>query len=170
MELEVSKKALAAYGLVFFLTALALLGWTVTPVTGDGTLLVLSPAYVATMRYLKSSQSWLDELAGVDDDLVHVVSDEGNFYTQGRSAEKTFEIVVSIAREIEQAKTPPALLSLQTALRKCAASYVMAARAVLAYVSAPSEENRQVVDQRLVTARKQHETCIALQEGMWPAH
>jgi hypothetical protein len=169
MELEFSRSTLYTIGAAIILALLAFLGRAVTPIDGDGQPLVLSPAYVATVRYLKTAQGWLDRLAQIDADLTEVMEAQGNIYTQGRDAERAFEKALSVAREVEQGKAPPALASLQAALTPSAVACVQAARAVLLYVSAPSTENRQAVGEALDAARSKLEEGQALQEGLWPA-
>ena len=170
MELEFSRSTLYTVGAVIILTLLAFLGCAVTPVTSDGRPLVLSPAYVATVRYLKAAQGWLDRMVQVNTDLVETIEKEGNIYTQGRDAERVFEKALSITGEVEQGKAPPALASLQAALTRSARACVQAARAALLYVSAPSTENRQAVDEALDAAYSELERCRDLQEGLWPAN
>jgi hypothetical protein len=169
MELEFSRSTLYAMGAVIILTLLSFLGRAVTPIDGDGQPLVLSPAYVATVRYLKTAQGWLDRLAQIDADLTEVMEAQGNIYTQGRDAERAFEKALVIAREVEQGKAPPSLASLQAALTQSAHACVQAARAALLYVSAPSAENRQAVDEALDAARGKLESCQAQREELWPA-
>jgi hypothetical protein len=169
MELEVPRGTAYTAAATLFVVTLTLLGWTVTPVDAAGDPLVLSPAYVATMRYLKTAQGWLEALQQVDADLVGTMEGTGNLYRQGRDAEKAFERVVTIAREVEQAKTPASLIALQSTIEQSASAYVRAGRAVLVYVSAPSEENQQAVTQGLETARTKLEACQAMLEAMWPA-
>ena len=170
MELEFSRRALYTMGATITLALLAFLGRAVTPIDDDGQPLVLSPAYVATVRYLKMAQGWLDRLVQIDADLTEVMETQGNIYTQGRDAERAFEKALSVAREIEQGKAPPALASLQAALTQSAHACVQAARAALLYVSAPSAENRQAVDGALDAARSEIDSCRELQEGLWPAN
>jgi hypothetical protein len=169
MELEVSRGTIYTAVASLFVVLLTLLGWTVTPVDASGEPLVLSPAYVATMRYLKTAQGWLEALEQVDADLVETIEGTGNLYRQGRDAEKAFERVLALAREIEQAKTPPSLIALQSAIDRGASAYVQAARSVLVYVSAPSKENQRVVAQELEAARTRLAACQTMQEAMWPA-
>jgi hypothetical protein len=166
MELEFSRSTLYAIGAVIALMLLAFLGRAVTPIGGDGQPLVLSPAYVATVRYLKAAQGWLERMAQIDADLTETIEEEGNIYTQGRDAERAFEKALSIAREIEQGKAPPALASLQAALTRSAHACVQAARSALLYVSAPLAENRQTVDEALDAARSELDSCRDLQEGL----
>ena len=170
MELEFSRRSLCSIGSVIILTLLALLGRAITPIAGDGQPLVLSPSHVATVRYLKTARGWLDKMAQIDTDLVEVMEAQGNIYTQGRDAERAFEKALSIAREVEQGKAPPALASLQTALTRSVHACVQAARAALLYVSAPSAENRQAVDVALDATRRELDICRGLQEGLWPAN
>ena len=169
MELEVPRGTAYTAAAAFFVAVLVLLGWTVTPVDAANEPLVLSPAYVATMRYLKTAQGWLEALQQVDADLVETMEGTGNLYRQGRDAERAFERVLAIAREIEQVKTPPSLVTLQETFGQCASAYVQAARSVLVYVSAPSEENQRVVTQELETACTRLEMCQTMQEAMCPA-
>jgi hypothetical protein len=170
MELEFSRSTLYAIGAAIALVFLAFLGRAVTPIDGDGLPLVLSPAYVATVRYLRTAQGWMDTMAQLDADLTEAIEEEGNIYTQGRDAERAFEKTMSVAREVEQGKAPPALASLQAALTRSAHACVQAARAALLYVSAPSAENRQAVDEALDAARGERENCRDLQEGLWPTN
>ena len=169
MEIEFSRPALAALTVLVVTAALVVLGRAVTPSTGNGDLLVLSPAYVATVRYLKAAQGRLDRLAEVDADLVRVLEAQGNIYTQGRDAERAFEKALATAREIEQRRAPLSLATLQTALSHAAGAYVQAARAALLWVSAPTAENRQAVDAALEMALAGLSESRALQEGLWPA-
>lgn len=170
MELEFSRRTLYGIGAAAILVLLAFLGRAVTPIAGDGQPLVLSPAYVATVRYLKTAQGWLERMAQIDADLTEVTMAQGNIYTQGRDAEQAFEKALSVAREIEQGKAPPALASLQAALTRSTHAGVQSARAALLYVSAPSAENRQAVDEALNASRSELENCRDLQEGLWPAN
>jgi hypothetical protein len=170
MELEFSRSTLYAVGAVIALALLAFLGCAITPIAGDGQPLILSPAYVATVRYLKTAQTWMDRMAQLDADLAEVMDEQGNIYTQGRDAERAFEKALSIAREVEQGKAPPALASLQAALTRAVHACVQAARAALLYVSAPSAENRQAVDEALDAAHGELDSCRDLQEGLWPAN
>lgn len=169
MELEIPRGTAYTAVAILAVVVLTLLGWTVTPVDAAGDPLVLSPAYLATMRYLKTAQGWLEALQRVDTDLVETMGGTGNLYRQGRDAEKTIERMLAIAREIEQAKIPPSLMALQSAIEQSASAYVQAARSVLVYVSAPSEENQQAVTQGQETARTKLETCQTMLEAMWPA-
>ena len=170
MELEFSRSTLYAIGAAVILTLLAFLGRAVTPIADDGQPLVLSPAYVATVRYLKAAQGWLDRMVQIDADLTEVMEAQGNIYTQSRDAERAFEKALSIATEVEQGKAPPALASLQAVLTQAAHTSVQAARAALLYVSAPSAENRMAVDGALDAARSELESCRELQEGLWPTN
>jgi hypothetical protein len=169
MELEVPRGTAYTAIATLFVVVLTFLGWTVTPVDAAGDPLVLSPAYVATMRYLKTAQEWLGALQRVDADLVGTMEGTGNLYRQGRDAERTFERVLTIGREVEQTKTPPSLMALQSAIEQSTSTYVQAAHLLLVYVSAPSEENQQAVTQGLETARTKLETCQTMLEAMWPA-
>jgi hypothetical protein len=170
MELEFSHRSLYAASAAIALALLALLGRAITPVAGDGRPLVLSPAYVATVRYLKTARGWLDRMAGVDADLARVMAQEGNIYTQGRDAERAFERALAIATDVDQHRVPPALASLQAALDSAAQAHVQAARSVLRYVSAPSAENQQAVDEARQAAREALDHCRSLQEELWPAN
>ena len=168
MELEVSRGTVFSVAVALSVGVLVLLGGIVTPTDGDGEPLVLSPSYVATRRYLRTTQGWLEKLGQVNADLADVAEGGGNFFNQGRDAERAFEAVLAIARSVEQTRTPPSLTALQTAFSRCAAAYVGAARSVLAYVSAPSEDNQQVVGQELKVADDRLDACRAVQEGVWP--
>ena len=168
MELELSRGTVYAFTVFLLACGLALFGWTVTPVAGDGEPLVLSPAYVATMRYLQTAQGWLKALERLDADLIDVLTGDGSFYDQGRDAERVFEGAVAIARAVEQTQTPPSLIALQTAFDQCADAYVEVARSLLVYVSAPSLENQDIVGQEREIARAELESLRAMQEEMWP--
>lgn len=170
MELEFSPRTVWAIVGVALVILLIVLGRAVTPIAGDGRPLALSPAYVTTVRYLKAVQGWLDRLARIDTDLIEVMGEQGNIYTQSRDAERAFERALSVAREVEQGKAPLSLASLQAALTRSARACVQAAHAALLYVSTPSAENRQTVDEALDAARSERERCRDLQEGLWPAN
>jgi hypothetical protein len=169
MELEVPRGTAYMAAAILSAVFLTLLGWSVTPANAAGEPLVLSPAYVATMGYLRTVQGWLEALQQLDANLTKTMEGTGNLYRQGHDAERAFEGTLAVAREIEQAKTPPALMALQSAIEQSASAYVEADRSVLVYVSAPSEENQQVVTQRLEIAHIELETCQTMLEAMWPA-
>ena len=59
----------------------------------------------STMRYLKTAQGWLEAFQRLDLDLVETMEGTGNLHRQGRDAEKAFERVLAIAREIRAAAT-----------------------------------------------------------------
>ena len=170
MEIEIHSPALLYVALAAVVViALTLVGRAVTPTTGDGEILVLSPAYVATVRYLTTARDRLDDLEAVDGHLASVLyADGGNIYTQGRDAEHAFERALNAAREIERDQSPLSLATLQTALYDAGGAYVEAARATLQLVSAPSEENRQGADDTLEAARELLADSRQLQEGLWP--
>lgn len=159
MELEVSRRTLGWSAGVLALVALILLGQAVTPVDGNGGVLVLSPSYVATVRYLKTVQGWLKHLENVEGKIADVLRGEGNFYKQGQDAENAFEAVASIAAGIQQRQPPPALTLLQLAVSECAAAYVNTARLTLAFVSEPSEANKGAASSALETAREGTVPC-----------
>ncbi|MBN1933463.1 MAG: hypothetical protein JW934_02295 [Anaerolineae bacterium] len=169
MEVEFSHRTVWTAAGIALVAVLIALGRAVTPIAGDGRPLVLSPAYVATVRYLKAAQGWLDRLAQIDADLAKVMDEQVNIYTQGRDAERIFEKALSVAREVEQGKAPLSLAALQTTLSQAATGYVRASRAALLWVSAPSAENRQGVDEALSAARGKLENCQTQQEALWPA-
>ena len=143
MELEVSRHTLWTLGGIVLFVTFVLLGRAVTPVDGEGDVLVLSPSYVATVRYLKAAQGWLKQMDTVETGIAGVLEGEGNFYRQGEHAEGAFESAVAIVRSIDQTTSPPALTSLRVAVSGCAVAHVNAARQTLAYVSEPSDENKQ---------------------------
>jgi hypothetical protein len=169
-EIEFSRSTLYTVSTAAILVLMAFLGRAITPIDGDSQPLVLSPAYVATVRYLKTAQGWLDRMDQVDADLTELMEAQGNIYTQGRDAERAFEKALAIAREVEHGKAPPALALLQAALIQSAQTCVQASRATLLYVSAPSAENRQAVDEALETARNGLEEGRELQEDLWPVN
>ncbi len=173
MELEFSRGSLAALvGLIggaVLLTLLAVLGHAVTPVTPDGDLLALSPAYVATVRYLDLARERLDRLAEIDAGLTEVMNAQGNIYVQGRDAERAFEQALATARAIARDTPPLSLATLQTTLSEAGSAYVGAAQAVLRWVSAPTETNRQGVDEAIEVARARLSASRERQEGLWPA-
>jgi hypothetical protein len=171
VEIEINSPVLLYVVLAVVVAGiLVLVGRAVTPATSDGEILVLSPAYVATVRYLTTAQQRLDDLDAVDEDLTGVLdADRGNIYTQGRDAEHAFSRALNAAREIERDQSPLSLATLQTALYNAGSAYVEAARATLQWVSAPSEENRQSADAAREAARERLSASRQLQEGLWPA-
>jgi hypothetical protein len=80
------------------------------------------------VRYLKTAQGWLSALQQADADLVEAMEGADNLYRQRRDAETAFERMLTIAREIEQAKTPPSLMALQSTIEQSTSVYVQAAR------------------------------------------
>lgn len=166
MEIEVSPRALVVLGCVIMVGLMMLLGRAVTP-WNDGEPLVLSPDYVATVRYLRSVQNWIEQLEQVDADIARAMDGKGNFYSQGRDTERAFDRALSIAREIDQTGGPPTLNVLQSLVRGTSIAYIETARAVMAYVSIPSEINRQNVDNLMAVARADLEKSRKLQEDLW---
>jgi len=168
MEIEFSRGVLGWIVVIGVFVALALVGRAVTPADGSGGVLVLSPSYVATVRYLKIAQRWLEQMENVEGKIKNVLEGQGNFYRQGQEAESAFESAASIARSIRQRQPPLALLSLQSAVDDTANLYVEAARRTLAYVSEPSDENKAAAFAALEKAGQKRLASETLQEGMWP--
>ena len=155
MEIEVSRGALVSVLVSVLVLLFLLIGLAVSPRDGSGAPLVLSPSYLATQRYLDASRGWTEDLSRVDEDLVALLENQGNIYSQGQEAERVFTALLATSREVEQTEAPVSLSSLQSSLIETTKAYLQAARQGLVYAGAPTEENSRAVLKALKSARAQ---------------
>ena len=157
---------LAAFALIL---ALSLLGLAVSPRDASGDPIVLSPANLAILRYLRQSSTWIQDLQGVDGEIAALLEGNGDdIYREGKKAQGAFRKALDVTRAVERTSAPPALVSLQESLGRTSDAYLEAARAVLIYVSSPGEEERRQAYRALAAARAELRNLARQQERLWP--
>jgi hypothetical protein len=89
--------------------------------------------------YRRSAQDWVSELSVLDGEIANVLAaqQQGDLFSQSRSAQQTLQHAVELAQEVDRAKVPPIGMGLHEQLLSTTMSYLEAARSALQWVSAP---------------------------------
>ena len=138
-------------------TALGFLGWANSPRDGAGRPLLLNPERRAILRYLDTAAGWADRLAqvgalldglmppeppapAVDSALPTLPPPEEqpvDLYQQTHDARQARDALGRLAREMERAEVPDALIGLHGLAGRALDAHLAWADGVLIYVGAP---------------------------------
>ena len=88
--------------------------------------------------------------------LRHVLAaqQQGDLFSQSRSAQQTLQHAVELAQEVDRTKVPPIGMGLHEQLLSTTMSYLEAARSALQWVSAPDKNNLDQAVQKLKDAAR----------------
>jgi len=156
MEISISRKVLSRIALIsgipLLIAMIYLIGQRVTPYDDDNQPVLLSPSVRAALFYRSQAAGWLARFQALDTDLSTLQAEQ-DVYEQTRQAEAILSSSARLAQEIEQARTPPALVGLRALLAETASYYLASAQAAAQWVGAPSPENKQFLNDTLAEAR-----------------
>ncbi len=127
----------------------------------------MSPEIKEVEDYRQSAKGWISELTILDGEIANILSaqQQGDLFSQSRSAQQTLQRAVALAQEVDQAKVPPIGVGLQEKLLSTTMSYLEAARGALQWVGAPEESNNlELANQKLEDAR---ELKSDLEKNQW---
>jgi len=150
--LRVITVLLAAFGLAM----LGFLGWANSPRDAGGRPLLLSPERRAILRYLDTAEGWAGRLAEVGALLDGLMPPDAgppanselptppapeaqpaDLYRRTHEAQKARAALEDLAREVERARVPDALMGLHGLVVDALGAHLAWADGVLAYVGAP---------------------------------
>lgn len=152
MEVEISRRFIAAIAISLGLLVLTLVGLVVSPRDAGGHPLLLSPERRAVLHYqtrcrdwahrLESLQSRLDALMPAGTDLQPAAS-PGDLYRQAQEAQRILDTVTLLRREVEQARVPPTMAGVHDLATASVQAYYAWAEALSVYIGAPSPQGAQ---------------------------
>ncbi len=167
-EIQISEEKLQKFGWILLGLAVifTIIGALVSPIDDLGKPILLLPEVKAVEDYRRSAQSWISELTILDSEIARVISTEqqGDLFSQSRSAQQTLQHAVEIAQEVDRTKVPPIGMGLHEQMLSTTLSYLEAARSALQWVSAPEQENQDLAIQILEVAR---EMKSELEKNKW---
>lgn len=134
---------------------LGVVGWMASPVDADGRPLLLLPGVKKVEDYRRESRAWIEDMRLIDSQLTTVLSDQGDLLSQSQSGQNIFEKSLSVAKDIDAAESPAALVGFKSMLSNTSLAYFNASRAVLMWISAPKEKNYDQAVLLVQTARAQ---------------
>lgn len=143
---------------------LGVVGWAVSPVDADGRPLLLLPGVKKVEDYRRVSRTWIEDMRLIDGQLTTVLSDQGDLLSQSQSGQKIFEKSLSVAKEIDVAESPAALVGFKSMLSNTALAYFDASRAVLLWISAPKQE---YYDQAVLLVQTARVQLAELEASSW---
>ena len=157
-EIHISEEKLQKLGWILLGLAVffTIIGVLVSPVDNLGKPVLLSPEIKEVEEYRGSVKSWISDLTILDSEISNILSSQqqGDLFSQSRSAQQTLQHAVAIAQEVDQAKVPPIGVGIQEKMASTTMNYLEAARCALQWVGAPEENNLELANQKLEDARK----------------
>jgi len=157
-EIHISEERLQKFGLILMGIAVlfTIIGAFVSPLDEQGKPVLLLPEVMEVENYRRSAQDWVSELSVLDGEIAIVLAaqQQGDLFSQSRSAQQTLQYAVELAQEVDRAKVPPIGMGLHEQLLTTTMSYLEAARSALQWVSAPEKNNLDLATQNLEDSRK----------------
>ena len=157
-EIHISEERLQKFGLILVSIAVlfTIIGAFVSPLDEQGKPVLLLPDVKAVEDYRRSAQNWVSELSFLDGEIANVLAgkQQGDLFSQSRSAQQTLQHAVELAQEVDRAKVPPIGMGLYEQLLSTTMGYLEAARSALQWVSAPEKNNLDQASQKLADSRK----------------
>ena len=131
------------------LLVLLVVGFFVSPRDQSNRPILLSPDIKAVDDYRQSISNWHEGMLGLDAQITSVLSGQfgSDLFTKSREAQKAVDAAFSLAQDVDRQPVPTAAIPAKALLAQSANAYLQASRAMLLWVSAPTDAN-------LVTARQ----------------
>jgi len=157
-EIHISEEKLRklSWILLGLTVVFTIIGALVSPLDDQGKPVLLSPEIKGVEDYRQSAKGWISELTILDGEIAHVIAtdQQGDLFSQSRSAQQTLQHAVELTQEVDRAKVPPIGVGLQEQMLSTTMSYLEAARSALQWISAPEKSNQDQANQKLKDARK----------------
>jgi len=157
-EIQISEEKLRRLGWILLGLAVVftIIGAFVSPSDGQGKPVLLSPEIKDVEEYRQSAKGWISELTILDGEIANILSaqQQGDLFSQSRSAQQTLQHAVTLAQEVDQGKVPPIGVGLQEKMLSTTMSYLEAARGALQWISVPEQKNQGQAIQILEDARQ----------------
>lgn len=148
------------------LLALLGLGWVVSPRDTANRPILLLPDAKAVEDYRVSVSNWHGRMKTLDAEMTTILSGKfgSDLFSKSREAQKVMEAAIQLAQEIERKNVPTAAIPAKSMLVQSASAHLTAARAMLQWVTASTDENLAVAQRSLEDARK---TLEQLEQSEW---
>jgi hypothetical protein len=152
-EEKLQKFGLILIGIAVLFTAI---GGFVSPIDDQGKPVLLLPEVKAVEVYRRSAQSGISELTVLDGEIARVIAadQQGDLFTQSRSAQQTLQHAVELAQQVDRTRVPPIAIGLHEQILSTTLAYLEAARSAMQWVSAPEKKNQDSATLMLEEARK----------------
>jgi hypothetical protein len=126
---------------------------------------LLLPDVRAVELYRRDAIGWTDEWRVISQDLEEVLAnDDMSLLARSRQAQRAFDRAVALARDVDAAEAPPALLGLHELSVSTSGAYVEAGAAIARWLSAPSDENQVAAEEALANANA---ALSAIETNAW---
>lgn len=152
MELELPRPVAAGLIFIVVLVLCGAVGYSVSPRTGEGRPILLSPDVRAIESYRRESLGWVAEWQRQADTLRAVLEDEGDLFAVSQQAQGAFIQATELASEVEAVDPPASLIGLSEQITETANAFSSASLSVARWVSAPSAENKMNAENELAVA------------------
>lgn len=166
--IQLSEEQLQRIGLILLgiVVLLTIIGGFVTPLDNQGKPVLLLPEVKAVEDYRRSAQSWITEMNVLDGEIARVIAadQQGDLFTQSRSAQQTLQHAVELAQKVDRTRVPPIGMGLHELALSTTMTYLEAARSAMQWVSAPEKGNLETATLKLEDARKMK---LVLEANQW---
>jgi hypothetical protein len=167
-DIEVSEELLQRAGLILLaiLLVFTVIGAFTSPLDENGKPVLLLPEVKAFEDYRLSGNLWINQMTDLDAQISGVLANEhaGDLFTQSRQAQQMLQNAVSLAKEIDQVDAPIAAAGIQEQFYATVMVYLETARLTMRWVTAPEEDLKQEIEQKLGQARSRRAT---LEKNQW---
>lgn len=157
-EIHISEEKLQKVGWILLSLAVffTIIGAFVSPLDELGKPVLLLPEVKAVENYRRSAQAWISEMTVLDGEIAHVIAaqEQGDLFSQSRSAQQTLEHAVELAQQVDRTRIPPIGMGLHEQILSTTLRYLEAARSALQWISAPEQKNQDQAIQILADARQ----------------
>jgi hypothetical protein len=132
------------------------LGIFVSPYDQANHPILLLPDAKALEDYRQSISDWQARMQALDAQIATILSGQfgSDLFAKSREAQKVMDAAVSLAQEVDRQDVPTAAIPAKSLLIQSASAYLEAARTMLQWVTAPTEENLLSAQQALSAARQ----------------
>ena len=148
------------------LLALLGLGYFVSPRDQANRPILLLPDAKAVEDYRNSITDWHARMLILDAQITSVLSGQfgSDLFTKSREAQKAVDGAITLAQEVDRQSVPTAAIPAKALLAQSANAYLEASRAMLLWVSAPTDANLATAKQALDLAKQ---TVGELEKSEW---
>jgi hypothetical protein len=142
LEIEVSRRWLAALLWAMLHLGLLLLGTFVSPTSPDGKPLLLSPRRAGLSEYRRLAAGWTQELAAVNGELVALLENvPADLLTSNEQLERITARLQALASEIDSAQPPPSAEPLHALAGETTFAYQQVVQQAAAWLAEPTSQN-----------------------------
>jgi hypothetical protein len=132
------------------------LGWLVSPQDPTNRPILLLPDAKAVEDYRNSISGWYERMQTLDTEIATILSGKfgSDLFSKSREAQKVMDATIQLAQEIDRQEVPTAAIPAKSLLIQSASAYLETSRAMLQWVTAPTEENLASAQNSLNQARQ----------------